>query len=212
MTVEVYELVGGQCRVHWKQRGIMGNFPQFHHDNIVRKAIRCDQHGVWRIKSFHEISRGTRFDTVKNDFAVSAAELYHVPNVPTFGYVIDERPPAPKIDVARAKSLGLEPSGKYMELKNGFPVMNDDGTRQIKPDEVTVEAPFKARRLAILGDNCGCTAPMAKLCENADVVVHEATLREENHAVSVMQAIFRSIRTLDSFLKLTPTSCIDCYR
>jgi ribonuclease BN (tRNA processing enzyme) len=201
MTVEVYELVGGQCRVHWKQRGIMGNFPQFHHDNIVRKAIRCDEHGVWRIKSFLEISRGTHFHSVKNDFSVSAAELYHVPNVPTFGYVIDERSPTPRIDAIRAKSLGLQPSGKYTELKNGFPVMNDDNTRQIQPDEVTVPAPFKARRLAILGDNCGCTAPMAKLCENADVVVHEATLREENHAVSVMRPIFCSIRTSDSLVE-----------
>jgi ribonuclease Z len=185
MTVEVYELVGGQCRVHWKQRGMMGNFPQFHHDKIVRKAIRCDEHGVWRIQHFRDITRETHLDEVMNDFSVLASELYHVPNVPTFGFVIEERSPVPRLDATLVKSLGLAPSGKYMELKNGFPVMNDDGTREIQPDEVLVPSPFKARKLAILGDNCGCPSSMAKLCENADLVVHEATLREENHALSV---------------------------
>ncbi|CAB9522687.1 Ribonuclease Z [Seminavis robusta] len=176
-TVEVFELVGGQCRVHWQRRAMTGSFPAFRHDNVVRKTLRCDEDGLWKVKVFQEITRET--DNRAMDYQITAGEVYHVPHVPTFGYVIEEQQPLPRIDVERAESLGVESGVKFKLLKNGFAVMDESGKREVKPEEITVKSPFKARKVAILGDTCGIPPPMARLCQNVDVLLHEATMLNE---------------------------------
>lgn len=184
IQVEVYELTGGQCRTHWKQRGMLGNFAQFRHENVIRKTIHCDSDGVWDIMDFDEITRD--YDSRRHtNLRVRAAEVYHVPNVQTFGYVVEEQKPLPRINSQRTKELGLLDHKKINELKNGFPAMNDDGTREVQPEEVCYESEKKGRKIAILGDTCGVPAPMARLCKGADILVHEATLDEEDRPLSV---------------------------
>jgi len=179
MNIEVYELMGGQQRIHWKQRSMERTFHQFRHDNIVRRTIPCSSNGTWIIQDLEPVTRN-KDNARRNDFKITAAELNHVPYVHTFGYVVEERTPPPKIDPARAKAAGVEPGEKYTTLKNGFSVMSDDESREVHPEEVLFENPFKGRKLAILGDACGIPRPMASLCRGADVLVHEATLAEED--------------------------------
>ena len=183
MAIEVYELVGGDSRTPWQRRGMMGEFPQFRHNKVFRRTIKCGNDGVWTIKEFEKVTKETDFR--RNDFRISAAEIRHVPNVQTFGFVVEEKTPAPKLDPQRAKDAGVGPSEKYSELKLGFPVMNDEGTREVQPHEVLVDNPYKGRKLALLGDTCGVPPLMARLCRGADVLVHEATLLEEDREVSV---------------------------
>lgn len=167
--------------VHWNRKGMLGNFPQFQYNNILRKTIPCGEDGTWTIKEFDEITKD--YPPGKSNIKISAAQLHHVPNVPTFGYVVEEQKPPLKLDLKRAMELDLLPSPKYNQLKNGFPVMNDLGTREVHPDEVLFDHGFKSRKVAILGDLCGIPTPMARLCRDADVVVHEATLQESDQWV-----------------------------
>ncbi len=106
---------------------------------------------------------------------IKASEVKHMPGIPTFGYVIEEIPPPLKIDPKKAMMLGLSPSPKYDILKNGFSVKSDDGLNIIHPDQVILDSRQIGRKFALLGDNHFVPTPMAKLCQNADVVVHEAT-------------------------------------
>lgn len=184
LKVEVYELIGGQCRTHWKQRGMLGNFAQFRHENVVRKTIHCNDDGVWDIMDYNEITRD--YDNRSHvNLRVRAAEIYHVPNVQTFGFVVEHQKPRPRVNVKRCHELGLTCHERVNELKNGFVAMNDDGSREVQPEEVTYEHNHKGRKLAILGDTCGVPAPMARLCKDADMLVHEATLDEEDRPLSV---------------------------
>ena len=183
IKVEVYELVGGQTRVHWRQRGMLGSFPQFRHENVIRNTIMCNDEGVWTIKEFDEVTRETNTRLWTN-FRIQAAEIHHVPNCQTFGFVVEEDAPPERLDVKLAKKLGVGEPHKYRELKNGFTVRTDDGTKEVHPEQVLVGTPFKSRKLAVLGDTCGVPFPMGKLAHNADVLVHEATLMETDRAVS----------------------------
>ena len=57
IKVEVYELIGGNVRTHWKQRGMLGSFPQLRHGSVVQNTIECDDNGVWTLKDFDPIDR-----------------------------------------------------------------------------------------------------------------------------------------------------------
>ena len=105
---------------------------------------------------------------------IQASEVQHRPGIQTFGYVVEELPPPPNIDPVKAMALGLAPSPKYSILKYGFPVQSDDGTRDIFPEQVLLP-PVRGRKFAIVGDNYRIPPPMAELCHNADMLVHEAT-------------------------------------
>lgn len=186
IKVEVYELMGGSIRTHWKQRGMLRPFPQFRHDNVIQKTIQCDNNnnnGVWTLKDFDEITRETNTQLWSN-VRIQAAEVQHVPNCQSFGFVVEEQAPVDRIDVKLARSLGVKEPNKYRELKNGFPVGTDDGTGEVRPEQVLIGSPFKSRKLALLGDSCGIPSTMAGLCKDADVVVHEATLDERDQPVS----------------------------
>lgn len=119
---------------------------------------------------------------------ITAAEVEHTPKLQCVGYVIEE----PKtqyinIDSEKATSLGLKPSIKYKALKWGFPVpSDDDDSRMIQPEDVMVGEKSRPRKLAILGDCYFVPPPMANLCRGADVIMHEATLSEEDTGAKVV--------------------------
>ncbi|KAL7481654.1 hypothetical protein ACHAW6_007334 [Cyclotella cf. meneghiniana] len=106
---------------------------------------------------------------------IKAAELDHLSGVQTFGYSVEELTPPGIIDAEKAKSLGIQPSKKYSLLKCGIPVTNDDGSAIIEPSQVLTQT-FRARKFAFLPDHRRIPPPMAELCANADVLIHEATL------------------------------------
>jgi ribonuclease Z len=193
LSIEVYELVGGRVRRSHGGRGIRNPFhdtyPEFNFGFIKRKFIESEN-GVWNI---HDFRKRTRQDVLsetlvlaaKRKVRIKAAELDHLPGIATFGFVIEEDEPARNIDADRAKELGVSPNGKkYDLLKFGFSVQTDDGSREVRPEEVLKPRTKRARKVAILGDNRAWTPQMADIAKNADVLIHEATLTEEDYSVS----------------------------
>jgi len=115
---------------------------------------------------------------------IRAAEVDHLPGVATFGYVVEEDDPAQNLDVGKARALGVSHRDKKYELlKHGFAVDADDGSgRRVEPCEVLKPASKKARKIAVVGDNRGWTPQMTEIARTTDVLVHEATLSEENRS------------------------------
>lgn len=113
--------------------------------------------------------------TSNRQMHITAAELDHLKGVQTFGYTIEEQTPPATIDPEKAKALGVAPSKKYSLLKCGIPVINDDGSALIQPSDVLIQS-FRARKLTFLADHRLVPVPMMKLCDNSDILVHEATL------------------------------------
>jgi ribonuclease Z len=182
LRVEVYELHGGSPR--WRHPGGSRTYPEFRHRGLVRKVIPQNPDGTWTLLTVSEITSPEQAESYTAHFKgvyVTAAEVEHTPKVRCFGYVVQEaKTQAAKIDKERAIALGLKPSTKYRILKCGFPVMSDDGTREIQPEEVLVGDAVRPRKFALLGDCCNVPTPMTKLCQDADVLVHEATLSEND--------------------------------
>jgi ribonuclease Z len=200
LSIEVYELVGGRVRRVHGGKGIRNPFeasyPEFDYGFLKRKAIDC-QDGVWSIEDFPPISRqeildksNDRFRTGQRRIRIKAAEVDHLPGIATFGFVIEEEEAARNIDADRAKELGVLHKGKkYHLLKHGFSVLTEDGSREVRPEEVYKARSKRARKVAIVGDNRGWTPQMIDLAKNADVLIHEATLTEEDLNVSMKQLV-----------------------
>ena len=146
--------------------------------NIQRKTI-MSQNGVWTLKSKSKLGRyetaGRRgYDKI----TIQAAKVKHVKNVQTFGYVIQEPDPLPKICTEKATFLGVKPGPKYRELKNGFSVISDDGRKEVFSHQVIEEVTTKGRKIAIIGDSYQFSDEIKLLCKDSDVMVHEATLED----------------------------------
>ncbi len=127
------------------------------------------------------------FHRLPNDFNlgigrrlhIKAAEVDHIYGVQTFGYTIEEQPPPGNIDLNKAIALGVKPSKKYGLLKCGLSVPNDEGTDVVRPEQV-LNKMYRPRKLALLADHRLVYRPMAQLCKDADLLVHEATLSKED--------------------------------
>jgi len=182
LRVEVYELQGGSRR--WRHPGGNKSFPEYRHRGLVRKVIPQNPDGTWTLLSVSEVTsleEALYYDSRLKGVYVTAAEVEHTPKLHCFGYVIQEpHVQSYKIDSDRAIALGLQPSNKYRALKAGFPVLSDDGSREIQPGDVLIGEKPRPRKLAVLGDCYHVPEPMAKLCQDADVVIHEATFSEQD--------------------------------
>ena len=200
ITIVVYELTGGthdpgkETKVQTKGDNTGKIFkkrhrhthsfiyPEFRNPNLIRKVIPMNPDGVWVLESFDEIESSksknlSRKQTQK--CSIQAAEVDHLPGVQTFGYVVEEAPLEPNIDVEKAQKLGLCPSPKYRLLKKGQAVSNDTNDKIIQPNDVLFPNK-RSRKFALLGDNYSISEPMLKLIQNVDVLVHEATIVGEN--------------------------------
>lgn len=126
---------------------------------------------------------------IHKQVSIEAAHVEHIPHVQTFGYVITEPTPQPKIDVQKATALGIKPSPKYRLLKGGQSVLNDDGTNKVHPHQVLIFGGGdkennsdnandikKGRKFALLGDSFSLSNSMLNISQDCDVLVHEATL------------------------------------
>lgn len=200
-SIHVYELVGGDSDVLLQQQKqhakiIYGDFPHLFNYNqnkiLVRKSIERNEDGTWTIQQGTAPTHNDDLDKYGDSnrgktrqINISAAQVKHLDNVQTFGYVVQEVEPPRNIDAAKAMKLGVAPGRKYRKLKYGFSVMSDDGLRKVKPEQVLTGANRKARKVAIIGDTCGLSAAMEKLCKNADVLVHEANSSVKTLKVSV---------------------------
>ena len=174
-------------------------YPEFRHNGgrIQRFQIPCEN-GVWNIQD--NTSPMTRDDILSGSGSggrktvvqqcqertrIRAAEVDHLPGVVTFGFVVEEEEPPRNLDVQKARSLGVSyKDKKYDLLRHGFAVTADlDGSeRRVEPHEVLKSSTTKkSRKIAFIGDNRAWTRQMTDIARNADILVHEATLLEEDY-------------------------------
>ncbi len=170
-------------------------YPELSRTNIHHKQIFQSPDKTWIIQKSLPLERETIPDRNADNFlSISAAEVSHQPGVQTFGYVVEEASPLPKIVKEKAIKLGVRPGLKFRSLKNGFSVMNDDETREVLPHEVLENSSKKGRKLVVFGDAWKIPGPMRKLSFGADLLIHEATLpnkmekmnRERGHSSAGM--------------------------
>ncbi|XP_056369782.1 zinc phosphodiesterase ELAC protein 1 [Oenanthe melanoleuca] len=107
----------------------------------------------------------------EEQLVVRAFRLFH--RVPSFGFVLEERPRPGRLDVQKLRELGVPPGPAYGRLKSGAPVALRGGG-SVCPGDV-LGAPVPGRKVCVLGD-CSAAAGAERLCRGADLLVHEATL------------------------------------
>ncbi|XP_062455601.1 zinc phosphodiesterase ELAC protein 1 [Rhea pennata] len=131
-------------------------------------------------------------------FVVKAFRLFH--RIPSFGFVVEEKPRTGKLNVQKLKEIGVHPGPLYGKLKNGITVVLENGVT-ICPSDV-LEDPIPGRKICILGDCSGVVGDAAmKLCYEADILIHEATLddtqeekaREHGHSTPKMASDFAKL-------------------
>ncbi|NWR37732.1 RNZ1 protein, partial [Tachuris rubrigastra] len=102
-----------------------------------------------------------------------AFRLFH--RIPSFGFVLEEKPRPGRLNVQKLKDLGVGPGPLYGKLKSGAAVVLENGVR-ISPSDVLGD-PIPGRKVCVLGDCSGALGDEApRLCCGADLLVHEATL------------------------------------
>ncbi|NXP95165.1 RNZ1 protein, partial [Passerina amoena] len=108
------------------------------------------------------------------ELSVRAFRLFH--RVPSFGFVLEEKPRPGKLKVHVLQELGVPPGPLYGELKRGRAV--ELGAVRVRPRDV-LGAPVPGRKVCVLGDCAGPVGEGARrLCGHADLLVHEATLQD----------------------------------
>ncbi|XP_007904972.1 zinc phosphodiesterase ELAC protein 1 [Callorhinchus milii] len=106
-------------------------------------------------------------------FTVKAFKLFH--RIPSFGFVIEEKERPGRLLTQKLKDMGVHPGPLYGKLKNGQAITLDNGETVFPMD--VLEGPVPGRKICILGDCSGIVGDVGKkLCLDADVLVHEATL------------------------------------
>jgi ribonuclease Z len=191
VKIEVYELVGGSVkRVHGGHglpNPFEAHYPELSQASLRRKVVPC-KNGVWTIDDFPVLSRHDILSKTNrnpnNGLRIRAAEVDHLPGVVTFGFVVEEEEPPRNIDIVKAEELGVPPGKKLELLKHGYSVQTEDGSNEVRPEELWLPKKRQSRKIVIVGDNRGWTRELETIASNADVLVHEATLLEENHTVS----------------------------
>lgn len=118
--------------------------------------------------------KGHRFWNVMEDpeYSVKAVPIKH--RIPCFGFVVQEADKPGKLDVAKARLLGVQSGPDMGKLKNGASVIAV-GTGQIIEPEDVVGEPIPGRKVVILGDTCD-TTEIARFSQYANYIVHEATM------------------------------------
>lgn len=104
---------------------------------------------------------------------VEAIALKH--RIPSFGFVITEKPSPGKLDSSKLVKRGIAPGPIFGKLKSGQKVEFEgeilDPTDFIGPN-------IPGRKLGIMGDTCD-TGELVSLMENTaglDILIHEATM------------------------------------
>ncbi|XP_078276949.1 zinc phosphodiesterase ELAC protein 1 [Rhinoraja longicauda] len=162
----VHELVPteDQCfPEEWRSPSAHNVDDQLHPQELQGKTIHLDpQEDCYNLVT-HE------------QFIVKAFRLFH--RIPSFGFVIEERERPGKLQTQKLKDMGIQPGPLYGKLKNGQPVTLNNGVTVFPVD--VLEAPIPGRKICILGDCSGTVGEKGKkLCIDADVLVHEATLND----------------------------------
>ncbi|XP_061881757.1 zinc phosphodiesterase ELAC protein 1 isoform X2 [Entelurus aequoreus] len=129
-----------------------------------------------------DVSSDCYFLFEDDKFIVKAFRLFH--RVPSFGFCVQERHRPGRLKTELLKELGVKPGPVYGRLKAGQPVTLESG-RLLLPSEVLEES-IPGRKVCILGD---CSSALGeapvRVCQGADLLVHEATLGDEHRDKAV---------------------------
>ena len=110
----------------------------------------------------------------EKEYQVQAARTDHL--IPNLAYALVEKPRPGRFSPEKAMALGLPEGPLWSELQQGKEVKTSTG-KIIKPEQV-VGSPRPGRKIAYSGDTRP-TENLVKLAENADLLIHEATLSDE---------------------------------
>jgi len=114
-----------------------------------------------------------RHDEVRFDgYLVSPFPVEH--RVPTYGYAFAEDDRPGRFDAQEAERLGVRPGPDFGRLQRGEEVGG------VRPEQVIGED-RAGRRIVLSGDTSPCQGVEA-YAHNADVLVHEATFLQDEHA------------------------------
>ncbi|XP_039174675.1 zinc phosphodiesterase ELAC protein 1 [Crotalus tigris] len=129
---------------------------------------------------------------------VKAFRLFH--RIPSFGFLVEEKPRTGKLNAQKLKELGILPGPLYGKLKEGVPITLENGAI-VSPTDV-LGSPFPGRKICILGDCSGVVGDGVRLlCSEADILIHEATLddsqvdkaKKRGHSTPKMAAEFAKL-------------------
>lgn len=138
-------------------------------EDFVKTSLRVSRSKLAYKLNFVELdAEGTIFEDER--FRVSFRYLEH--RIPCMGYRIEEKDYQGELQVDKLKELQIPAGPVYGKLKAGKTVTLADG-REINGNDFIGPAK-KGRIVTILGDTRS-TPNVAKLAENADVLVHEST-------------------------------------
>jgi len=157
---------------------------------MLDKALKpLDIYGPKGIRKFIECALDTSFEHlgyvlkiieyeaeenfVFDKFTLKVLPLIH--SIDSFAFYIRENDISNKVDEKKLRTLGLEPSPLYGELKRGRSIVFRG--KQLEPKEYMLE-PVLGRRLIIAGDNSEPDV-LGGYLEGLDLLVHECTYTQE---------------------------------
>lgn len=123
-----------------------------------------------------EVSEIEREGTIYEDREYEVKAVWAEHSIPSLAYALVEKPRSGKFHPEKAIALGIPKGPLWSTLQRGMEVTLPDG-RIVRPLDVT-EPPRPGRKIVYSGD----TRPsekIADLAENADVLIHEATLSDD---------------------------------
>lgn len=124
--------------------------------------ISIDNDGCWKL-----------FET--NQIGVKASWIKH--RMPTFGFVVEQKPSPGRLDVEGLKAKGITPGPLYAKIKAGHNVTMGDGT--LVEASKFIGPPKPGKKMTLLGDCCDVSDHLIRLGRASDVLVHEATMEDE---------------------------------
>ena len=125
--------------------------------------------------SFIEVSDSLALE--RAGFAITAWPLSH--RVPSWGYRFEETGISNRLDVDRLQAEGVESGPHYGQLQKGEDVQLPDG-RWLRSVDFTERS--REPRVVVIGGDNDRPALLKEACQNADLLVHEATYTEDIRA------------------------------
>ena len=110
----------------------------------------------------------------ENEYYIQSALTDHV--IPSLAYALIEKPRPGKFNPIRAEALGVPEGSLWSKLQHGEGVKTSTG-KVVNPEQV-VGAPRPGIKIVYSGDTRP-TKRLVKLAENADLLIHEATLEDD---------------------------------
>lgn len=110
----------------------------------------------------------------EKEYTIQAVSANHV--IPALAYAFTEKPRPGRFNKEKAKKLGLPEGPLWSKLQHGESARSSNG-KIVKPEDV-LGKPRLGRKIVYTGDTRPSKA-LVKLAENADLLIHEATLGDE---------------------------------